>query len=353
MMPYAGRIAIITRTKNRALLLERAFRSILDQTYRDWFLMVVNDGGDPAPVDQLAEQYQSEFAGRMAVMHNATSLGMEAASNLAIAQSESEYLVVLDDDDSWAPTFLQMCLDELEQVRRVLPGVRGVISHAMLVKEHVDDEGTGIIIDRVEPFNTWVGSGLVSLYRMAQSNVFPTNSFLYRRDALNAIGLYRADLPVLGDWEFNLRFLTRFDVCIVPSALAFYHQRPSGVVSQLGNSVGAGRALHERYDQLLRNEFLRADLQGEGNGLGLLMNTGREMLLLTDQLAADAAVPEQQSGATLARKFARHLRTGGPRRALTVMLRYGLGERSGEGLSKGAQPAAPLDQRQSPHSQKR
>lgn len=326
-MAHAGRIAIITRTKDRVLLLERAFRSILDQTYDDWFLMVVNDGGAPEPVDQLVEQYRAEFAGRVAVLHNPTSLGMEAASNLGIAQSESEYLVILDDDDSWAPTFLQMCLEELERVGSTLPSVKGVISHAMQVREHIDEQNT-VIIDSMNPFDAWVGTGLLSLYRMAQSNIFPTNSFLYRRDALDAIGPYRADLPVLGDWEFNLRFMARFDICIVPSALAFYHQRSGGPETQLGNSIGAGRALHIRYDQLLRNEFLRADLRGEGNGLGILMNTGREMLLLSDQLAADDATPARQSGSTLARKFARHLREGGPVRAFTVMLRYGLGDRA-------------------------
>lgn len=323
-MTYAGRIAIITRTKDRAPLLERAFRSILDQTYRDWFLVVVNDGGDPAPVDQLVERYRAEFASRVAVLHNPTSLGMEAASNLAIAQSESEYLVIHDDDDAWAPTFLQMCLDELEQVGRTLPSVRGVISHTTQVREHIDQGN--IVVDSTEPFNTWVGSGLVSFYRMAQSNIFPPISFLYRREALNTIGLYRADLPVLGDWEFNLRFMARYDICVVPAALAFYHHRPGGSESQMGNTVNTGRALHIRYDQLLRNEYLRADLQGVGNGLGLLMNTGRELLLLNDQLEADEATPKRQSGSALARKFAKHLRAGGPKRAFTVMLRYGLGD---------------------------
>ena len=326
-MAHAGRIAIITRTKDRVLLLERAFRSILDQTYDDWFLMVVNDGGAPEPVDQLVERYHTEFAGRIAVLHNPAAMGMEAASNLGIAHSESESLVIHDDDDSWASTYLQMCLDELEQVRRTLPSVQGVISHATEVKEHIV-EGNAIVIDSMEPFNVWVGNGLLSLYRMAQSNIFPPISFLYRREALDAIGPYRADLPVLGDWEFNLRFMARFDICIVPSALAFYHQRTSGAESQLGNSIGAGRALHIRYDQLLRNEFLRADLHGAGNGLGILMNTGREMLLLTDQLAADDTAPARQSSSTLARKFARHLREGGPVRAFTVMLRYGLGDRA-------------------------
>ena len=54
----ASLVAIVTRTKNRPLLLERALNSVLGQSFADWHQIVVNDGGDPAPVDALAERYR-------------------------------------------------------------------------------------------------------------------------------------------------------------------------------------------------------------------------------------------------------------------------------------------------------
>ena len=51
-MPQAA-VAIITRTKDRPLLLRRAVESVLGQTHADWVHVIVNDGGDPAAVEQV------------------------------------------------------------------------------------------------------------------------------------------------------------------------------------------------------------------------------------------------------------------------------------------------------------
>ena len=74
-------VGIIMRTKNRPLLLERALNDVLRQVFTDWTMVIVNDGGDPAPVDDLVRRYAEAFRGRVAVVHNRTSVGMEAASN--------------------------------------------------------------------------------------------------------------------------------------------------------------------------------------------------------------------------------------------------------------------------------
>ena len=45
------KIAIITRTKNRPLLLRRAINSVLKQTLKDWIMVIVNDGGSKEEVE--------------------------------------------------------------------------------------------------------------------------------------------------------------------------------------------------------------------------------------------------------------------------------------------------------------
>src|SRR5699024_9188192 len=103
---FNGRVAIITRTKNRPVLLARAFASLLSQTYKNWHLYLVNDGGDRDPIERLIEQYHSAFKGRITVKHHEHSLGMEAASNAGLKGAEGEYVIIHDDDDSWKPDFL-------------------------------------------------------------------------------------------------------------------------------------------------------------------------------------------------------------------------------------------------------
>lgn len=272
------KVAIITRTKNRPLLLRRAIESVLGQTFQDWIMVIVNDGGKKEDVEDLIQEYNDRFIGRCLVIHNQISKGMEAASNIGIRASDSEYLVIHDDDDSWHPLFLERCVGFLDT--NPYPSIRGVITYSIRILERIEDNK--IIIEHREPFNTWMRS--VSLFRMAANNVYPPISFLYKRDVLNEIGYYREDLPVLGDWEFNLRFMSKYDVFLIPEELAYYHHRLSIKSGEYSNSVVGHDDRHIFYDTLIRNELLRNDLQRNTLGMGYLVNLGKSFETVCGQI---------------------------------------------------------------------
>lgn len=272
-------VAIITRTKDRTLLLRRAVESVLAQTFQDWIMVIVNDGGDRAPVDELVEAYEDRFKGRSCVIHNETCLGMETASNIGLKGSKSRYVVIHDDDDSWHPAFLQQCTEFLDA--NPYPRVAGVITHTVLALERI--EQNRIVVERKEPFNAWCKS--VTIYRMAASNIFPPISFVYERRVLDQIGYYREDLPVLGDWEFNLRFVRRYDIFLIPEELAFYHHRLDATSGVFSNSVIGDDSKHLFYDALLRNELLREDLDHNRIGMGYLANISKSFDILHGQLS--------------------------------------------------------------------
>ena len=79
-LPYA-RVAVITRTKDRPLLLRRAIRSVLDQTFKEWLLVIVNDGGSPDSVDLVVDAMADELSGQVVVLHHPVSFGMQTAAN--------------------------------------------------------------------------------------------------------------------------------------------------------------------------------------------------------------------------------------------------------------------------------
>ncbi len=259
-------VSVIMRTRDRPALLPRAFGSVLGQGLRDWELLVVNDGGAREPVEDLIATVQTASGGRIRAVHRDVSSGMEAASNAGISAATGRYLVIHDDDDSWNPDFLEACVGYLENVND--PSVQGVISHTVRVNERIDASGISEI-DR-EPYNPGLTS--VSLFKMCARNLFPPISFLYRRSALETIGPYSEELPVLGDWEFNLRFLAHFDIGVIPKQLAHYHYRVRLMNGTYSNTVVGGLDLHSRYDMSIRNGLLRRDLRQGKIGLGLLVN---------------------------------------------------------------------------------
>lgn len=270
-----ARVAIITRTKNRTLLLRRALESVLGQRFADWVMVVVNDGGEPAEVEALLDGYRERFGGRLVVVHNPESLGMEAASNRGIRAVDSEFVVIHDDDDSWHPDFLQRCtafFDDNPFPDGDYPA-HGVVTHSVRCLERI--EGERVSIERREPYNGELE--FISLYRLAVGNLFPPISFLYRRQVLEEVGYYREDLPVLGDWDFNLRFAERYEIGVIGEPLANYHHRIEGGENRYANSVVSGDGRHRFQENLLCNEYLRRDMARNRVGLGLLVNVGRAM----------------------------------------------------------------------------
>lgn len=277
-------VAVITRTKNRNILLRRAIESVLGQSFQNWKMVIVNDGGDAKAVEQLVSEYTDKFNGRCKIIHNSESLGMEAASNVGIKSCDSNYVVIHDDDDSWQPEFLTKCVKFLKENQ--FASVKGVISYSTRYIEKV--EKGKIEIQYTEPYNLWLKS--VSLFRMAESNVFPPISFLYERATYKEIGYYRESLPVLGDWEFNLRFVEKYDIALIPEELANYHHRLQIKEGELGNSVIKDDYKHNFYDTMLRNELLRKDLVDHKLGMGYLVNLGLSFGHVHNQLAPIAAV---------------------------------------------------------------
>jgi glycosyltransferase involved in cell wall biosynthesis len=296
-------ISIITRTKDRPRLLPRALQGVLRQTYEDWELIIVNDGGNPEPIAKLLHAHESEAGNRIRMIHCEISRGMEAASNTGIAQSSGRYLVIHDDDDSWHPEFLQTCLDHMEKAG---PRVGGVVTHSTRVNENIANESVEILSRT--PYNPWLT--WVSIVDMAHENTFPPISFVFRRSVYDEVGGFREDLPVLGDWEFNLRVLARYEIDVIPEELANYHLRQRQMKGIYDNTIIAGVDLHARYLHQIRNGLLRADLETGRFGMGFLVNSSsllnhqrqsKEAMKLAileaqSRLLTDAAISMRRAG---------------------------------------------------------
>lgn len=262
-------VSVITRTKNRPLLLSRAMQSLIGQTYSNWEHVVFNDGGNAEPLDVLFCDMDIQYKGRLLPVHSKASLGVGRAANRAIESSSGSLLILLDDDDSWEPQFLQKCVNELRAQQIFFPNVRGIITHSRLVLENM--ESGRAVTTGTRPFNAEIQGGILSLDKLLYFNMFPPSSFVFGRAEWEQVGKYREDLAVLEDWDFQLRYALQHEIWVIPEILVNYHQRPmaTGVMS---NTVVAGRATHATYLQMLKNEWLRRDLNEGKFGPGAYVN---------------------------------------------------------------------------------
>lgn len=274
------KVAVITRTKDRPILLRRAAASVAGQRFADHVWVVVNDGGEPSAVEAVVHG-SGVPSDRLILIHNDTSLGMEAASNIGIRACQSDYVVIHDDDDSWEPDFLEKTVGFLQGQGRQL--YAGVVTHSTYVSEVI--RGDQIVTLAEKPYQTRLER--VDLDAVIERNLFPPISFLFRRAIWDMVGGYDESLPVLGDWLFNMEFLLRGDIGVLPEALARYHHRDSGAGTAAAdqNSVVGQVALHRQYTSIVRNRFLRRNLNQSAVSLRLAMHAS-----WADPVAAPAAV---------------------------------------------------------------
>lgn len=261
-------VAVVTRTRSRPLLLERAFASLSSQTLRNFVWVLVNDGGDKPPVEDVAARARK--AGMDVLLrHIETSRGMEAASNDGIRNSSSSYVAIHDDDDTWEPPFLAEAVNFLETSRHYA----GVVTHATRLSERID--GSRITELARKPHLPHLHA--VHLADLARANLFPPIAFCYRRSLYDAVGGYDETMQILGDWDFNLRALLKGDIGVIPKILANYHVRDGGPVNNgtYANSITPGALRQHEADAAYRNRKLREDLASGKPGLGMLLALGR------------------------------------------------------------------------------
>ena len=253
-----SRVAVIIRTKDRGRLLGRALDSVLAQTYSDWRIVLVNDGGDRQQVDEALAPRLSKLGDRLLRLDNETSLGMEAASNLGIRAVESEFIAVHDDDDEWDAEFLATTVAYLQEH----PDHGGVSVETEIVFERLTPSGREVE-ERV-PLEPDMRE--VTLVDLLHYNRFVPISFLFRRSVYDELGGFDENLAVVGDWEFHLRFLVHHHIGLIKGTpLAFWNQRRCARNSE-ANSVISGLDDHHFYSLKVRDRMVREHAQEFGLG---------------------------------------------------------------------------------------
>jgi glycosyltransferase involved in cell wall biosynthesis len=181
---------IILPVMNQEKFVARSIQSVIDQSFKDWELIAVNDGSTDGTAEVLKEYAAKDP--RVIYLDNGKNLGIPKTFNRAVEQARGKYIGRIDSDDAW-------------------------IGHDKLAKQ----------IDFFEnhPDYVAVGGGMVvvdpdgkELYRYLKAeqddeirkgalitNPISSSTFLARADAVRRVGVFDEALMFNEDWDFFLK----------------------------------------------------------------------------------------------------------------------------------------------------
>ena len=205
--PCNPRVSVIVTTHNRATLLPRAIRSILEQTYNDYEIVIVDDASSDSTQDVIASFSDS----RVRFQRREQSGGASAARNTGVRVARGQYLAFLDDDDEWLPTKIERQVAILESSSPRVALVYGWVD--------VVDDFTGA----VSPLARNVMEGDVFDSLVAMRTPGPTSVLMVRTSVAREIDGFDESLPRHNDIDFICRISRHYQVALLPEVVLLHH----------------------------------------------------------------------------------------------------------------------------------
>jgi glycosyltransferase involved in cell wall biosynthesis len=254
-----SKISVIIPTYNRPELLSSAIGSVLNQTFQDFELIVVDDASE----DQIQDVLTILNDRRIKYIRHKANRGEAAARNTGITHSGGEFIGFLDDDDQWLPEKLRLQIDLLENSS---PEVGGVYSSFFAID-----------MENGRTLGQWVPKKRGDIYEdMRFDNFVGTPStVLLRRECFYRAGLFDEDIAYGLDYDMWIRISKEFYFDYIKLPLVKYYLHKNQISNNLRIRSGGRETLLKKHHQ-----FFTSDKKAFTNHLlelGLLYRNQQEI----------------------------------------------------------------------------
>ena len=184
-------VSVLIPTFNRARYFQKALKSILNQSYENMQVIVINDGGQ-----DVSDIVESFYDSRILFINRKENYGKAYSLNEALKHAEGKYVAYLDDDDIFYPMHIETLVDALENKTDCQ------VAYSDLYKSYckVLPDGTRQILSKTVE----VSRDFDRFFLLHFNHVLHV-SLMHRRDLIERTGPYNENLNVLIDWDMTRR----------------------------------------------------------------------------------------------------------------------------------------------------
>jgi len=206
-------VSVIVATLDRPEMLNGCLRSIFEQTYDHFEIIVVNDGG--TDVGDVVHCWNTR--NNIIYLRHPRTKGVAAARNSGIQAAGGEYIAYVDDDDRYYPEHLETLVKSLETSD-------AQVAYSDAIRAHQKFVNGKYLTYRIDaPYSLDFDPD-----RILVRNFIPTLCILHRSDCLEKTGLFDESLQVLEDWDLWIRMSRHFRFVHIRKATCEYSWRAGG-----------------------------------------------------------------------------------------------------------------------------
>lgn len=207
-------ISIVIPTYNRAYIIQRSLDSVLNQTYRDWECIVVDDYSTDETKEVVAQYIRKDK--RFKYIVNNRTKGAQGARNTGILAANGEWTVLLDSDDYIFPTYLE----------KVVEAAKHTEAKVICCYGQIIEEETARPKEILDTFHAG------SIYRdLLKGSAYVTFQFAAKTEILQGIGLLDEQCPSHQELDTHIRLSKENTYKVVPEVLWYYYVGRADTIS--------------------------------------------------------------------------------------------------------------------------
>lgn len=225
------RVSICLLTYNRAPILGRTIESLLNQTFKD-FELLVNDDRSKDDTEQLVAEYVKRDS-RVRYFKNPRNLRYSGNQNAAFHRANTDLIAYVHDGDVYRADMIEKWVEALDRY----PSAGFVFNS----QQALDERGK-VVYTHTHPFAPLTNGRIMFDHIVWPTSIPIWGILMLRRSVLADVGLFDLRFPVLADVDMWLRILLKYDVAYVGEPLYALCPREKGHP----NSVVTWRIERER-----------------------------------------------------------------------------------------------------------
>lgn len=198
-------VSVVIPAFNMGMYLEDALDSVLNQTYKNLEVIVVDDGS----TDNTREVMQ-RYSNKNVVYHCQVNKGESGARNAGILLARADYIAFLDADDIWLPQKIEMQMHELLANSDIMMVACGY---------YLVDDFSGSVIGKIVRENPPTRRELEEAISICQVIPGSSSGVVVRKRCFDEVGYFSDELRIGADWEMWMRIVYKHQVRFIEKAL--------------------------------------------------------------------------------------------------------------------------------------